>query len=114
MLKEASGSPTHHQARQKRIAKVICEMFYQRGRKVHLTTIKAGLKSREFVVALANSPLKTMAKMLLKAQKYMNVEDAIAVIGEESTPKEKESAREDRRGRKRERRDCQTSSVGNK
>ena len=72
------------------------------------------MKSREFVVTLANSPLKTMAKMLLKAQKYMNVEDAIAVIGEESTSKEKESAREDRRGRKRERRDCQTSSVGNK
>ena len=55
-----------------------------------------------------------MAEMLLKARKYMNVEDAIAVIGEESTPKEKESAREDWRGCKRERRDCQTSSVGNK
>ena len=35
--------------------------------KVQLTTFKAGLKSREFMVALAKSPLKMMAKMLLKA-----------------------------------------------
>ena len=35
--------------------------------KVQLTTFKAGLKSRKFVVALAKSPLKMMAKMLLKA-----------------------------------------------
>ena len=50
-----------------------------------------------------------MAKMLLKAQKYMNAEDALAAIGEESMPKERESAKEDWRGRKRERKDCQTS-----
>ena len=35
--------------------------------KVQLTTFKAGLKSREFVVSLAKNPPKTMAKMLLKA-----------------------------------------------
>ena len=46
-----------------------------------------------------------MAEMLLKAQKYMNAEDALAAIGEEDKPKEKEGQREDRRGRKRERGD---------
>ncbi|XP_075675131.1 uncharacterized protein LOC142644389 [Castanea sativa] len=44
--------------------------------KVQLTTFKAGLKSREFVVSLAKNPPRTMAEMLLKAQKYMNAEDA--------------------------------------
>ena len=47
---------------------------------VQLTTFKAGLKSREFVVSLAKNPPKTMAEMLMKAQKYMNVEDALAAI----------------------------------
>ena len=77
--------------------------------KVQLTTFKAELKSREFVVALAKSPSQTMAEMLLKAQKYMNAEDALAAIGEEDKPKEKEGKREDRRGRKRERGDRQSS-----
>ena len=40
----------------------------------------AGLKSREFMVSLTKNPLKTIAKMLLKAQKYMNDEDALATI----------------------------------
>ena len=35
--------------------------------KVQLTTFKTSLKSREFVVALAKSPPKSMAEMLLKA-----------------------------------------------
>ena len=35
--------------------------------KVQLTTFKAGLKSREFVVSLAKNLLKTMVEMLLKA-----------------------------------------------
>ena len=35
--------------------------------KVQLTNFKARLKSKEFVVSLAKNPLKTMAKMLLKA-----------------------------------------------
>ena len=50
---------------------------------VQLTTFKAGLKSREFVVSLARNPPKTMAEMLLKAQKYMNAEDALAAIKDE-------------------------------
>ena len=40
--------------------------------KVQLTALKVGLKSRDFVVSLAKNPPKTMAKALLKAQKYMN------------------------------------------
>ena len=47
--------------------------------KVQLTTFRSRLKSREFVVSLAKNSPKTMAKMLLKAHKYMNVEDALAV-----------------------------------
>ena len=73
--------------------------------KVQLTTFKVGLKFREFVVMLVKSPPKAMINMLLKAQKYINAKDAQAAIGEESTPKEKENAREDQRGCKRERRD---------
>jgi len=48
--------------------------------KVKLTIFKVGLKSKEFMVSLIKNPLKTMAEMLLKAQKYMNAEDALAVI----------------------------------
>lgn len=44
----------------------------------------------------------------------MNTEDCLTMIGEESTTKEKENAREDRRGCKRERRDRQTSFDKNK
>ena len=35
--------------------------------KVQLTTFKAGLKSRKFVVSIAKNPPQTMAEMLLKA-----------------------------------------------
>ena len=54
--------------------------------KVQLTTFKAGLKSRELVASLAKNPPKTMAEMLLKAQKYMNVEDAFAAIRDVKKP----------------------------
>ena len=58
--------------------------------KMQLTTFKAGLKSREFVVALVKSPPQTMVEMLLKAQKYMNTEDALAAIRDKENPKERE------------------------
>ena len=48
--------------------------------KVQLTTFKARLRSRDLVASLAKNPPKTMAEMLLKAQKYMNTEDAVATI----------------------------------
>ena len=74
-----------------------------------MTTFKARLKSREFMVSLAKNPLKTMAKMLLKAQKYMNAEDALVSIKEVERPGDKGRKEDDRRGRKRERPDRQTS-----
>ena len=63
---------------------------------VQLTTFKAGLKSREFVVSLAKNPPKTMAEMLLKAQKYMNAEDALAAIKDERKTSEKLRKEDDR------------------
>ena len=48
--------------------------------KVQLTTFKAGLRSRDLVASLAKNPPKTMAEMLLKAQKYMNAEYALAAV----------------------------------
>jgi len=61
--------------------------------KVQLTTFKAGLKFREFVVSLAKNPPKTTTKMLLKAQKYMNAEDALTTIEGVEKPKEKRKRR---------------------
>ena len=48
--------------------------------KVQLTTFKPGLRSRDLVASLAMNPPKTMVEMLLKTQKYMNAEDALAAI----------------------------------
>ena len=66
--------------------------------KVQLTTFKAGLKSREFVVSLAKNPPKMMAEMLLKAQKYMNAEDALAMIKDVEKTSEKGRKKDNRRG----------------
>ena len=76
--------------------------------KVQLTTFKAGLKSRDFVVSLAKNPPKMMAEMLLKAQKYMNAKDALAAIEGVKKPQEKKKEKEDdRRGQKRDQTDKQ-------
>ena len=66
--------------------------------KVQLTTFKAGLKSKEFLVSLVKNPPKTMVEMLLKAQKYMNVEDALATIKDVEKTSEKRRKEDDRRG----------------
>ncbi|XP_023871781.1 uncharacterized protein LOC111984379 [Quercus suber] len=71
--------------------------------KVQLTTFKAGLRSRGLVTSLAKNPPKTMAEMLLKAQKYMNAKDALATIRGAGRPRDKERKDDDRRGQKRER-----------
>ena len=72
--------------------------------KVQLTTFKARLKSRDFVVSLAKNPPKTMAEALLKAQKYINVEDTLTAIDGAEKPKEKKKEKEeDRRGQKKDR-----------
>ena len=82
--------------------------------KVQLMIFKARLKFKEFVVSLVKNPSKTMAEMLLKAQKYMNVEDALTVIERVEKPKEKRKEKEDdRRRRKRERANRQ-NTEGNR
>ena len=58
--------------------------------KVQVTTFKDGLKSKDFVVSLAKCPLKMMAKMLLKAQKNMNTENALVAIEDVEKPNERE------------------------
>ena len=78
--------------------------------KVQLTTFKVELKSREFVVSLAKNPPKTMVEMLLKAQKYINDEDALAAIEGVEKPKEKKKEKEDDQGgRKRDSADRQNA-----
>ena len=54
-----------------------------------MTTFKIGLKSREFMASLAKNPPKMMAEMILKAKKYMNVEDALAAIKDVERPGDK-------------------------
>ena len=66
--------------------------------KVQLTTFKAGLRSRDLVASLVKNPPKTMAEMLLKAQKYMNAEDALAAIKDVEKPGDKVKKEDDRRG----------------
>ena len=50
------------------------------------------------MVSLVKNPLQMMVEMLLKAQKYMNVEDTLAVMEGIEKPKEKERKEYDRRG----------------
>ena len=80
--------------------------------KVQLTTFKAKLKSREFVASFMKNPPKTMADMLLKAQKYMNAEDALDAIRDVERPRDKGRKDDDRKGQKRKRPDRQTNDEG--
>ena len=50
------------------------------------------------MVSFAKNPFRMMAGMLLKAQKYMNVEDTLAAMEGIEKPKEKERKEYDRRG----------------
>ena len=70
--------------------------------KVQLTTFKAGLRSKDLVASLAKNPPRTMAEMLLKAQKYMNSEDAVVVIRDNEKLGDKGGKEDERRGKKRE------------
>ena len=116
MPEEANRPLTHHQIRREEDPKVVRETFHSRNLevdevddKVQLTTFKVGLKSREFMVSLAKNPPKMMAEMLLKAQKYVNTKDALAVIKYVEKTSEKGRKEDDRRRQKRERSDCQTN-----
>ena len=64
------------------------------------------------MVSLAKNPPKTMAEMIPKAQKYMNIEGTLAAIKDEEKTSEKGRKEDNRRGQKRERQDCQTSNEG--
>ena len=50
------------------------------------------------MVSLSNYPPKMMAEMLLKVQKYMNVENALAVIKDVKKSNEKERKKDNQRG----------------
>ena len=63
--------------------------------KMQLTTFKAGLKSREFMVSLTKNPPKKMTEMLLKAQKYMSTEDTLTTIKDVKKSNEKERKEDD-------------------
>ena len=69
--------------------------------KVQLMTFKAGLRSRDLVASLAKNPPRTMAEMLLKAQKYMNAEDAMVAIRDDKKLGDKGRKEDERRGQKR-------------
>ena len=77
-----------------------------------MTTFKVGLKSREFVVSLAKNPFKTIIEMLLKAQKYMNVEDALAAVKDVEKSREKGRRRTIIENKKRERLDRRINDEG--
>ena len=64
------------------------------------------------MVSLAKNPSKTMVEMLMKAQKYMNAEDALAAIKDVEKLGDKGRKDDDRRGQKRERPDRRTNDGG--
>lgn len=61
------------------------------------------------MASLAKNPPKTMAEMLLKAQKYMNVEDALTAIRDVEKLRDKGRKHDDHRRQKRERPDHRTN-----
>ena len=63
------------------------------------------------MASLAKNPPRTMAEMLLKAQKYMNAEDAVAAIRDDEKPGDKGRKDNERRGQKRECPDCRTTDT---
>ena len=79
--------------------------------KVQLSTFKARLRSRDLVASLMKNPPKTMAKMLLKAQKYMNAENVVAAIRDVEKPGDKGRKDDKRRGQKRKRPDRRITDV---
>ena len=64
------------------------------------------------MVSLAKNPPKMLVEILLKAQKYMNVEDALAATKDVEKPRDKERKEDDRKGQKRERLDRRINDGG--
>ena len=67
------------------------------------------MRSRDLVALLAKNPPKTMVEMLLKAQKYMNAEDALAAIKDLEKPGDRGRKDDECRGQKRKRPDCRSN-----
>ena len=63
------------------------------------------------MASLAKNPPRTMVEMLLKAQTYMNAEDAMAAIRDDKKPRDKGRKDDKRRGQKRERPDRRTTDM---
>ena len=79
--------------------------------KVQLTTFKARLRSRDLVASLVKNPPKTMAEMLLKAQKYLNAENAVAAIRDGKKLGDKGKKDDECKGQKRERPDHRITNA---
>ena len=54
------------------------------------------------MASLTKNPPKMMTEMILKVQKYMNAEDALAAIKDVEKPGDKEKKEDKRRGQKKE------------
>ena len=66
------------------------------------------------MASLAKNPPKTMAEMLLKTQKYMNAENALATIEDAEKPGDKAKREDDCRGQKRDRPDRQNNDENSR
>ena len=63
------------------------------------------------MASLAKNPPRIMTEMLLKAQKYMNAEDAVAAIRDDEKPGDKGRKDDECRGQKRESPDRRTTDT---
>ena len=63
------------------------------------------------MASLEKNPPKTMVEMLLKVQKYINAEDAVATIRDVEKPGDKGRKDDERRGQKKDRPDCRLTDI---
>lgn len=115
--KKACRLSANHQARRKWDSRVVRKMLHKRNPgnwqgkwQSSINNLQSRIEIQRVRCCTHEEPSKTMAKMLLEAQKYMNAEDTLAAIGNEDKPIEREGKREDRRGQKRDRGDRQETN----
>ena len=63
------------------------------------------------MASLVKNPPKTMAEMLLKAQKYINAKDAMVAIRDGKKPGDKGRKDDERKGQKKECPDCRITDA---
>ena len=68
--------------------------------KVLVTAFTSGMKQGEFLFSIYKNDPKTMAEMLYKATKYMNVEDVMIARGDTPRKRERQDNPHPDRGRK--------------